>query len=273
MCCKLRNKQYKVLKEWLDYVIDWCSRCFKIAMQTLGPLMFASANLLAGSVIYILLFILTPPLYTTNKLFYGIQLMFIIWGTINIYFNYWACMLTTPGSPDICTDPSTVLGTKMYSHSGEIVSKSVTVVEIEPDVSYRYCRMCPCIKPPRAHHCRYVCILTLYCIWFIPDYSMLLNIFKLVYRIIVWLWHFNTCTWLISVSGRCILNMDHFCPWMCNCVGYRNYRYFVLFLLYMCMGSFYVVCFTLTEMVKMTPRERYLLALHFYWNFNVMFWF
>lgn len=51
--------------------------------------------------------------------------------------------------------------------------------------------------------------------------------------------------------------MDHYCPWMCNCVGYGNYRYFVLFLVYMSLGSFYVVCYTTSDMVYMTDDERY----------------
>jgi hypothetical protein len=28
-------------------------------------------------------------------------------------------------------------------------------MNIAPGVSYRYCHACKCIKPPRAHHCRY----------------------------------------------------------------------------------------------------------------------
>lgn len=44
-----------------------------------------------------------------------------------------------------------------------------------------------------------------------------------------------------SVTKKVVLNMDHFCPWMFRAVGYRNYRYFWLFLLFVWFGCLYSI--------------------------------
>ncbi|GMP69142.1 hypothetical protein CsSME_00028515 [Camellia sinensis var. sinensis] len=38
---------------------------------------------------------------------------------------------------------------------------------------------------------------------------------------------------------RCILRMDHHCMWINNCVGLRNYKAFIVLVLYATMASIY----------------------------------
>lgn len=51
------------------------------------------------------------------------------------------------------------------------------------------------------------------------------------------------------VCRQCILKMDHHCPWIYNCVGFHNHKYFFLLLLYSTI-SCHVVAWSMLETVS-----------------------
>lgn len=60
-----------------------------------------------------------------------------------------------------------------------------------------------------------------------------------------------------SVCKVCVLKMDHHCPWMNRCVGFENYKYFVLFLSYLWQGCLFVIitCYWQFSEVLFHPRR------------------
>ena len=44
-----------------------------------------------------------------------------------------------------------------------------------------------------------------------------------------------------NICGYCVLKMDHHCPWINNCVGQNNLRYFILFLTWIYIGCLFII--------------------------------
>ncbi|CAF1223880.1 unnamed protein product [Rotaria magnacalcarata] len=51
------------------------------------------------------------------------------------------------------------------------------------------------------------------------------------------------------ICRRCVRRLDHHCPWINNCVGEFNQKYFMLFLFYVGVISVYVMAFLIWSLV------------------------
>jgi len=64
-----------------------------------------------------------------------------------------------------------------------------------------------------------------------------------------------------NVSKRLVLNMDHFCPWVGNTIGFHNRKFFILLLLYTSLSSLFLVCTTVGHLASCSPYMLVMAAL------------
>eukprot|EP00347_Sterkiella_histriomuscorum_P017942 403347394 len=71
-----------------------------------------------------------------------------------------------------------------------------------------------------------------------------------------------------SSCGRCVLNMDHHCPWINNCIGFWNRKHFILMLVYVLLTSYFTAIAISIPLYQNIQQVIYLVNVQSFQNYT-----
>lgn len=129
------------------------------AVQLGGPLYIALAVTLISCIIYLFFTTILPSIHSIYSVGGIAHILISAWLIFNVFFNYFYCIKTDPGSPPDVID--------LEQNSLRIGSRQEALGD-EAMVA-RWCKRCQKPKPPMTHHCHICkrCILKMdhHCPW------------------------------------------------------------------------------------------------------------
>jgi hypothetical protein len=194
-------------------------------MYLLGPALICLATSIVCWVVYAGLYYVLPLKATYMSFMWFVHVGMALWLGFNILFNYFCCARTNPGTHDSPDYARLVEEARRAGKIDEHIGSRLSSSDEDEDGKGGWMNRGP----------------------------------------FDWGWDYNVQvpkaprSHYDHVSKKLVLNMDHYCPWMFNCVGYGNYRHFVLFMLYVWLGCMYVALETLgpfLEFSKTRSRHR-----------------
>ncbi|XP_074750319.1 palmitoyltransferase ZDHHC18 isoform X8 [Strix uralensis] len=133
-------------------------------------------------------------------------------------------------------------------------ARTMEVVINKYVVKLKYCYTCKMFRPPRTSHCSVCdnCVAA-------PVQSLGArgSTSKTPCLCSPWFWEDGAVKCLHQTRER----FDHHCPWVGNCVGKRNYRYFYAFILSLSFLTAFIFACVVTHLTLRSQRDGFLVTL------------